>query len=537
VEITDIPKFEERNKHLDLAINVVYQDDTKEMIPLLASKNVDAANKVDLLLTYAKTDPVSHHYALISDMSKIIARNPDTMRTWRRHLCYNCFNSFSTKTALQNHVSWCHQKKSQRTRVPEKGDTIHFQSKSKTFEAAYLAFFDFESLQVSPTTSACTCLRGCECKTRIEKQHVPFCYSALLVDRNGNVVESVTYTGDDCVSHFLALMMDWQDKYLPVSVTPLEMTVEEERMFQQCNLCHICDDVFEDGDKVRDHDHLTGKYLGAAHNRCNLHRKETNRIAAFAHNFSGYDSHFLIREIFKLKKIRKTLPVKSIPLNQQKFKILEVGKIRFMDSFAFLSASLDNLTETLVQSQHQFKILQQWVSDPNTLQLMLKKGVYPYEYVHGLQQLQNQTVLPPKDAFFSKLNGTGITDDDYNHAQQVWDTLQCRNMIDYSEMYVKLDVFLLAESIMELRRGLYEEFKLDIAHYFSLPMIAKDIMLKTTGVKIEQMSDLEMIHFVKDNIRGGLSYVNTRYFHEDVPCGGEKGTALYVDANNLVSIS
>jgi len=541
VGLKDIKCFEDANQHLDMSINVMYQDEDKNIIPIHASKRIHAINKINLLLVYAKTDnPVtSHHYAYIRDLKRLIAKrsyqDEFTVRTWSRHLCYNCFSSFSSVKALEHHVAWCHTNKAQKYVVPKNGDKLKFEVKGKSFESAYVAFFDFEAMPVKTSRAACTCVKECKCKTKVDVEHKPFCYSAILLDRNSNIKEKVTYTGEDAALHFLHEIFSWRQKYLPVEVTPMQMTENDIQDFEMATKCHVCElSIENDDDKVRDHDHLTGKYVGAAHSACNLKRKETNRITAFAHNFSGYDSHFLVKELKNFQRSNPKLSLKTIPLNQQKFKMLEMDKVRFLDSFAFLSSSLDTLTDTLVQSNHNFNILKQWQSNPRLIQLLLRKGIYPYEFVKSIDQLKAQTSLPKKNDFYSKLNDKHISEEDYAHAQNVWKSFGCSNMIEYTEMYVTLDVLLLAESVMDLRRGLYDEFNLDMCHFFSLPMIAKDIMLKTTGVELDLMSDLEMIHFVKDNIRGGLSYVNTRYFHKDVSKG--QRTAFYVDANNLVSL-
>ena len=91
------------------------------------------------------------------------------------------------------------------------------------------------------------------------------------------------------------------------------MTPEEEKSFQQSTICWLCENPFGDT-KVRDHDHLTGKYRGAAHNRCNLNCKQklSSFVPIFFHNFSGYDCHLifeqLLTESFNQKYISTIIP-------------------------------------------------------------------------------------------------------------------------------------------------------------------------------------------------------------------------------------
>ena len=101
-------------------------------------------------------------------------------------------------------------------------------------------------------------------------------------------------------------------------------------------------------------------------------------------------------------------------------------------------------------------------------------------------------------------------------------------MIDYTLLYLRTDVYLLAEAVTNLRDMVYDEFKLDICHYLSLPMLSKDLMLKMTNAEIDLITDPEMSNLVQRNIRGGLSYINCRLAAER-----DGFTLVYLDANNL----
>lgn len=272
-----------------------------------------------------------------------------------------------------------------------------------------------------------------------------------------------------------------------------------------------------------------GQYLGAAHSRCNTLRAEVKgKLCGFAHNFSGFDSHIVMSALAErrkrdgdLKCKGKRIRLQAIPLNTQKFKILKLNNVTLLDSLSFLNDSLDRLVDNLKASNHEFKIMRQWLADKEKQDLMMRKGnnmlgytciscvnpilspigVYPYEYMTSILKLDD-TSLPPPEAFASQLSGTsGATDADYAHACKVWDVFNCRNLRDFSELYVKADCYQLMEAILELRVTLYEEFNLDMCHFFSLPMMAKACMLKHTGAEVELLHDEEMIHLVKDNIR------------------------------------
>ena len=116
-------------------------------------------------------------------------------------------------------------------------------------------------------------------------------------------------------------------------------------------------------------------------------------------------------------------------------------ELRFIDSLRFMASSLDKLSSNL--KIDQFVNLKKKYYSGNQLSLLLRKGAYPYDYVDCLKNL-DETCLPPKEAFYSKLTGEGITDEDYQHAHTVWKEFNIESMKDYHELYNLSDVLLLA---------------------------------------------------------------------------------------------
>ena len=126
------------------------------------------------------------------------------------------------------------------------------------------------------------------------------------------------------------------------------MTEQDELDFTNAKCCHICKVKYKNDkeEKVRDHDHYTGKYKGSAHKTCNSKFYYEKSLNVFFHNLKGYDSHFLIQEIGKFKK-----KIGIIPNNIEKFLSFSIGNIKFKDSYQFLNASLDSLTKNLVEKE------------------------------------------------------------------------------------------------------------------------------------------------------------------------------------------
>ena len=82
--------------------------------------------------------------------------------------------------------------------------------------------------------------------------------------------------------------------------------------------------------------------------------------------------------------------------------------------------------------------------DPNKFALLLGKGVYPYEYMNSWKRFKEES-LPDKEYFYSELKKEHITDEDYAHAQKVWDTFNIKNLGEYHDLYVQSDTTLLAD--------------------------------------------------------------------------------------------
>ena len=137
------------------------------------------------------------------------------------------------------------------------------------------------------------------------------------------------------------------------------------------------------------------------------------------------------------------------------------------------------------------------------------------------------------------LNNEHISDEDYEHAQNVWNTLSIKNMGEYHDLYIASDVLLLTDVFENFRKTCLEYYNLDQCHYFTSPGLSWDAMLKMTNIKLELMRDIDMFQFIEKGLRDGISYIanrygkaNNRYMKEY----DEKALSkyiMYLDANNL----
>ena len=144
--------------------------------------------------------------------------------------------------------------------------------------------------------------------------------------------------------------------------------------------------------------------------------------------------------------------------------------------------------------------------------LIRKKGVYPYEYMDSIERL-SETKLPPKEAFYSKLNNTNISDEDYDHATKVWNVFNCQTMRDYHDLYNQSDVLLLADVFQNFRNVCIKNYKLDPACYFTSAGFAWDAALKLTKIELDLLYDNNMLLMIKHGMRGGVSAIANRYAH------------------------
>ena len=212
---------------------------------------------------------------------------------------------------------------------------------------------------------------------------------------------------------------------------------EDKRNLEESAVCHICKKPFE---AVLE---ITGKFRGAAHNRCNLNYKDPKFFPVIFHNLSGYDSHLFIKQLGKTEG-----DIDCIADNEEKYisfsKQVVVDKytdekgverdvtmeLRFLDSFRFILS--DKLSKNL--QRDQFINLRKYFGGEKKFDLVCRKGVFPYDYVDGLEKLKEEK-LPPKEAFYSRLNDEDISDEDYSHAQMVWKEFGVSTFRDYLELY------------------------------------------------------------------------------------------------------
>ena len=160
--------------------------------------------------------------------------------------------------------------------------------------------------------------------------------------------------------------------------------------------------------------------------------------------------------------------------------------------------------------------------------------------------------LPPIEAFYSNLNMSNISKDNYQHMQKVWKEFGIHNLGDYHNLHLGTDIILLANVFEAFRNTCLEHYSLDPAHFYMLPGLAWKACLRKTRVRLELLNDPDMLLMFEHGIRGGIMQAVHRYalaknkYMSHVGLGScsdpmgdcydlsqESSYLQYLDANNL----
>ena len=180
--------------------------------------------------------------------------------------------------------------------------------------------------------------------------------------------------------------------------------------------------------------------------------------------------------------------------------------------------------------------------DINKLVLLLRKGVYLYEYTDSWERF-NLTSLPDKESFYSKLNLEDLTDEDYVHAQKVWKELKKKNLGEYHNLYVQSDALLLFDVFENFRNKSIEIYELDPAHFLPAPRLVWQSCFKKTELELELLTYIDMLLMIENGIKGGMCqtihrYVKAKYIKNNKCMKNfdkniESSYLMYLDANKL----
>ena len=514
------------------------------------------------------------HYLVIKNLSGLL--KGITSNHVGDFYCLNCFCAYSTKNKLEKHKKICKNHDYCHVEMRTKDNNIiKYNHGEKSIKMPFTIYVDLECLLEKMDT--CKNDRNKSFTTKINK-HIPSGYSIFThcsFDESKNKLNY--YRGDDCMEKFCIDLREHSTKIINYEKKKIPLTTKEKIYHNKQKVCYIFKKEFDNNDndkkqqKVRDHCHYTGKYRGAAHNICNLRYKIPKEIPVVFHNSSTYDYHFIIKELVNefegsfecLGENTEKYITFSVPIKKKiENKDLEITyKIKFIDSYRFMSSSLSKLVDNLSEGIHNNKCLDcnsclDYVRITKNEKLLLKcfncnnyfkkkfnkdlikklknmysfcnsstsgssvsecidkfilllsKGVYPYEYMDNWEGF-NETSLPSKESFYSNLNMEDIDDIDYRHGNNVFSKFKLNNLGDYHDLYVQSDTLLLVDVFENFTDMCLKEYELDPAHFLSLPGLAWQVCLKKTNIELELLTDYDMLLMVEKGMMWDMSLYRT----------------------------
>ena len=439
----DISRFEKNNC---VSVKVLGCDEeTKEVVHL---RNGNGRYKLAVTLLLFED-----HYCLVRNVSRLVSRQ---ICDGANYFCDYCSFSNCDKSVVLKHQGSCSGEVFEPERVfPKPGSFLKFKNCERSTEQPFVIYVDFES-RLRPMF-----VKKGEFTSQYQ-EHIPVGHAYYLVcrfDPSQNIFRSYTARSndEDIGLHFLELLRDTVlDLWMKLKNSRAMIFTTKDRIdFSEAKECWICWKKFSfmDGYEkiVRDHCHYTGKYRGAAHASCNLRLRRTKRIPDIFHKFNGYDNHLFVKSLGKIEgeisviarnEEKHVSVTKDILVDTERSEGPQVPdqrwQLRFSDSSSFMCGSLDshvsNLRSVGGDRMNKFKITQAHFPWSVKFQKVIRKGVFPYEWLTHVAHL-DQTCLPRKDQFYSRLNSKGITDTEYTHAKDVWKTFGMSTMREYRRRF------------------------------------------------------------------------------------------------------
>ena len=304
--LSQIPKVELQN---NLGINVFGYSESAGIHPLYITQDNDKSPINLLLITKVKDGKTNSHCTWIKNFNRLCsAENKHNGETF---FCLRCISPHWTQETLEKHLVYCKGVDAPPCHAvfPEMKEdgsppTIKFEKTQHMMKAPYVIYADTESI-IHPVANPST-----DSNTTQTSEHIPCSFAYTVVRSDGRVMSEKLYRGEDAIDVFFEKLegdLEWIRDDLK-NIKEINMTSKDWDHHKAADTCWICGGDFKpysNGDsealwKVRDHDHLTGKYRGAAHSKCN----QTLRIdpyhtptPVFFHNLKNYDSHHIISAI------------------------------------------------------------------------------------------------------------------------------------------------------------------------------------------------------------------------------------------------
>ena len=507
VQVKDIGKFERNNQNI--SISVYGFDETERIVYPVRVVSELAEHHINLLFLEGKT-PGRHHYCTIINFDQLLGKRGRYAKIHCRFCMHGFDTRYKSKDKLEAHEAECGGSSSDHQKLIFPTEShIEFTSVGKQLPHVFTVYADFESLleEVNFTKSK---------KKHLQKHHaMGYCY---LIESSLET-ETFTpriYTGEDAAEHFLDSLIDDLETVIKPRINNISTMIyndDAEQRFNKAEKCWICENPLHRGEEiiVRHHNHATGEYCGAAHQKCNLLLKQPKkyfRLPVVFHGASNYDWHLILQAVKRRHGV-----LTCIAKTMERYITLGIGDLIFRDSAMHLAhQSLDSMAKDL--QPKDFIITKRLF--PKHWELLTRKLPYPYDYFSKWSRLE-ETKLPARQYFFNKLTNTPCKKADYQFAKKNWEQFDCKTMKDFYEVYLKTDVLLLADVMTHFKKEFHQCYGLELMKYATLPGMSWDAMLKISGVKLEIIKDPDMLLMLQKNIRGGTAMIVKRYARINQP--------------------
>ncbi|EZA52005.1 hypothetical protein X777_09439 [Ooceraea biroi] len=390
VTLKNIVKFERLN---DISINVyTIQEKKKEeeqltIVPIrLTDEKMD--KHANLLYVQDAQDNNVGHFACIKNLSRLVSCQINK-KNGQIYICDRCLHYFYTNERLEAHSVDCSKMKECAIVLPNEEDKwLSFTNYNRKERMPFVVYADLECI-LQKTEE--------EDDPKLYQRHRVFSIGYYVrCSYDDSLSEYRSRRDTDCISRFVEELRSLAYRVkatLSRNVLMVELTRDEREKFDSATQCHICEKPFApDNTRVRDHCHLTGRYRGPAHANCNLNYRDSRTIPIVFHNISSYDAHFIIKELASNFKGN----VNVLLINKEKYISFTKHvygfeddkttwrnhmQLRFIDSFKFLSSSLDKLSSYI--NNDKLRIVRSEFAKllADDFDLLTRKGVFPYEYV------------------------------------------------------------------------------------------------------------------------------------------------------------
>jgi hypothetical protein len=548
MEINKVMYFEKRN---NLRINVFgLSGKDNEVVPLFVSSNRTNTQFPLIQLLYFKNETNSH-YCYIKDSNRLMSNRSISKNDHHENLvCPYCCefqaHGGKGKEAMEKHMSYCIS--GQKVQMP-KNDKIKFSHFSNINECPIRIYADFETFN-----DKSMCHKSKNEQTSFNTGHKSASYKLLIVSDikidgyeivNGYYTKSIIYNGEDSNVNFVKQISKIEEELSQIIFDAqfknkynIIMNEEQKEQHKKCSSCWLCKSCFTtENKKVKHHNHNTGEYHSALCSDCNIQIKDHQKIPVFFHNLNYDKNVFFTSLVHYFKESDSKKEVSILANNSENFKCFEVGKLKFLDSMAFLPSGLATLIKNVPDNEKHF--IRQLAKNDEEFELMNAKGQFPYEWFDGMDKMKLPIDQLKREYFDNQLTLSKLSDEEWLSVQHIIQKLDMKTFEDYHDFYLNIDVSGLADVFENFRRTSLKYYNLDPCNYVGTPSFGWDAMLLKTGVELELLKDSDMYLFYERGIRGGQSVIFNKYaqannqYMEEYNKDIETSFISYLDANNL----